>query len=384
MHTTMNKFSRPLTILCAAAVMSTAACGSDQDTEATNSGASDSTFAATLGTAVPGYESPVDLSVRSVPRGEASTYVVEQGGTIRLVGTDGRPGSLAADLSSLTRERGERGLLGLAFSLDGGTAYVDYTDRRGRTQVDALDVAPDGTFDIGSRRNIYELDQPYPNHNGGDLIMSPDGASLFVFTGDGGAAGDPDRVALDPNSQLGKIVRIDLDPAGSFPSSVWAMGLRNPWRAYLDPTTQDLWIADVGQDTWEEIDVVPLARSEGVSFGWSAYEGTHSFNADQRDAHAAHPEIAPIYTYKHENDNCSISGGAVYRGSSIPVAGTWYVFADFCSGNVQALCVTPERTSCGISAVGRVDAPVAVLPDASGELWVVSHSGSLVPILPAA
>jgi glucose/arabinose dehydrogenase len=285
-----------------------------------------------------------------------------------------------ADLSSLTEEDGEQGLLGLAFSADGSTAYVNYTDLDGNTTVDSIAVNPDGSFDLASRETIYQLDQPYRNHNGGDLILSPDGRYLFIFNGDGGSADDPDRYALDPASQLGKIVRIDLEAGIDGPATIWASGLRNPWRAYLDPETEDLWIADVGQGEWEEINVVPLANLEGVSFGWSAYEGTEPFNDDQLEAHQAYTEIMPIHTYPHENNDCSISGGAVYRGSAIPSEGTWYVFSDFCSGNVRALCITDERSSCGVISLGTVESSVAVLPDAQGELWVISLAGRLVPI----
>jgi glucose/arabinose dehydrogenase len=348
--------------------------------------ADDAAFPAVLGEPATGYLSLVDLAVRRTNDGNAATYAVEQGGMIRLVADGGAPGEVMADLSLLTRERGERGLLGLAFSSDGSTAYVNYTDLDGRTTVDALPVGDDGAFDVSARETIYTLDQPYNNHNGGDLILSPDGRYLFVFNGDGGSADDPERLALDPTTELGKIVRIDLDARGDDARaeeavSIWASGLRNPWRAYLDPETQDLWVADVGQNMWEEINVLPLDDLQGVSFGWSAYEGTEGFNEDQLDAHSAYPEVRPIHTYPHENEDCSISGGAVYRGESVAAVGTWYLFSDFCSGAVRALCVTPERTSCGVETIGKVENPVAILPDASGELWVVSLSGRLVPII---
>lgn len=368
-----------------ASAMALAACGGSTNESSvsvpasTENTSSDSpSFAATLGSPVAGYGSLVDLAVRTAD-GTSTTYVVEQAGTIRIMERDGRPGPIAADLTLFTRENGEQGLLGLVFSPDGATAYVNYTDRKGRTTIVGLDVAADGTFDITNKKVIYTLDQPYPNHNGGDLVMSPDGRYLFAFHGDGGAAGDPDRDALDPTTDLGKIVRIDLE--ADYTSSVWASGLRNPWRVYLDPVTNDLWIGDVGQDTWEEIDVVPLNDSQGVSFGWSAYEGTEPFNADQTSAHEALRNVSPIHTYRHENDDCSIAGGAVYHGSKIPTVGTWYVFSDFCSGRVQALCSTPERTSCGVVDIGRVPQSVAVLPDAEGELWVLSHGGEIVPLI---
>lgn len=348
-------------------------------TDASNSETSAAVFPATVGEPVSGYGSLVDFAVRTDESGQGSTYAVEQSGTIRLVGPNGEPGVVVADLSNLTDESGEQGLLGLAFSVDGQVGYVNYTDLDGRTVVDAFDIDSDGSFLIDSRRTIYTLVQPYRNHNGGDLLVSPDGRHLLVFNGDGGSANDPERVALDPNSDLGKIMQLDLD--GAAVPTVRASGLRNPWRASLDPKTNDLWIADVGQNEWEEINVVPFDESEGVSFGWSALEGTVVFNADQSDVNAELPQIVPIHTYPHEDEDCSVSGGAVYRGSSIDAVGTWYVFSDFCSGNVRALCVTDARQACGVVSIGDVGGSVAVLPDSSGELWVLSQSGRLVPII---
>ena len=379
-------------LICAVLVLTASACATSSEpidaeptdtTDTVDGSATETTFRATVGEPVAGYRSVVDLAVRRVGD-SGTTFAVEQNGTIRLVEENGRPGSEVADLSSLTEEDGEQGLLGLAFSVDGKTAFVNYTDLDGNTTVDAIAVAADGTFDLASRRTLYTLEQPYRNHNGGDLILSPDGRYLFVFNGDGGSADDPDRFALDSTSQLGKIVRIDLEASGDDSATIWASGLRNPWRAYLDSETDDLWIADVGQNEWEEVNVVPFEESEGVSFGWSAFEGTAPFNDDQLEVHQSYTEVSPIHTYPHENDDCSISGGAVYRGSSIPAEGTWYVFSDFCSGHVRALCVTDERTPCGVVGLGTVESSVAVLPDARGELWVVSLSGQLVPIVPAA
>lgn len=394
----MRRHRKHLTaaIATTAVIFAASACGSESESATESSSQVDPStsevptaeadspgFPGALGEPVAGYTAIVDLAPRIASDGSASTYAVEQAGTIRLVGDGGAPGALMADLTDLTRERGEQGLLGLAFSPDGSTAYVNYTDRDGNTTVDVLAVNADGSLAKESRRTIYTLEQPYRNHNGGDLIVSPDGLHLFVFNGDGGSADDPDRYALDPNSQLGKIVRIDLGESGSEAASIWSSGLRNPWRAHLDPETEDLWVADVGQNLWEEISVVPLADSEGASFGWSAYEGTEVFNEDQMDRHASLAEVTPVYTYPHENGDCSISGGSVYRGTAIPSSGTWYVFSDFCSGNVRALCVTEERTPCGVVSLGTVEESVAVLPDANGELWVLSLSGRMVPIVAA-
>jgi glucose/arabinose dehydrogenase len=260
-------------------------------------------------------------------------------------------------------------------------AYVNYTDLEGDTVIEAFDVGAEGDFDPSSRRITYTLAQPYANHNGGELLLAPDGASLLVFTGDGGSADDPERLALDPNSQLGKIVQLDLSSDNPVPRTV-ASGLRNPWRASYDATTDRLWIADVGQNLWEEINAVAYSDLEGTSFGWSAFEGTVPFNDDQLSRHQALTAVEPIHTYPHENDDCSISGGFVYRGDAIAHTGTWYLFADFCSGIVRALCADENDMSCGVIELGKVPNAVGILPDASGEPWVLSIDGFLVPLLP--
>lgn len=372
-------------IFATAALLTVGAC-SDSTSPRTSPGAAtgDAVFAATLGDPVNGYGLLDDLAVRRTSDGTASNYAVEQDGIIRLVGPNGTPGPIMADLTASTFARSERGLLGLAFSLDGSTAFVNYTNLEGNTVVESMNVTSDGSFDMSSRRTIFSLDQPFPNHNGGELMVTADGESLLVFTGDGGSQGDPERVALDESSLYGKIVRLDITSADpSDTATIWASGLRNPWRAFFDPITKDLWIADVGQNMWEEINVVPFDASRGVSFGWSAFEGTVPYNEDQLARNETFDQVTPVYTYPHEGDDCSISGGAVYRGSSIDVTGTWYVFSDFCSGNVRALCVTDDRQECGLISLGRVEQSVGVVTDAAGELWVLSLTGQLVPIVQA-
>ncbi|MEY4225081.1 MAG: hypothetical protein RIS33_2015 [Actinomycetota bacterium] len=330
---------------------------------------------ATLGVPVPGWDQPVDLVVwRS-----SETHVVERPGVIRRMNDDGAPGAVLLDISDATKAEGERGLLGLAYSLDGTRAFVNYTDLVGSTIVARFDVRDDGTFDIASRRQLLEIGQPYPNHNGGDLLVTPDGADLLVFTGDGGAGGDPDRYALDPTSLLGKIVR--LDPTSDAPEpEIWSVGLRNPWRVSVDPATDRLWIADVGQNDVEEINVVSLADLRGASFGWSAYEGNRPYNDDQLERHSTYRSIDPVLEYEHENGDCSVSGGTVVRNDDITAIGDWYVFSDFCSGVVRALCVN-GTTECGLLALGKVPSSVGVLSDHTGRPWVLSLDGFVVPVV---
>lgn len=294
---------------------------------------------------------------------------------------DGTPGAVLLDITALTRAEGERGLLGLAYSPDGTRAFVNYTDLDGNTVVARYDVADDGTFDTTSRRELLTIDQPYANHNGGDLVITPGGDDLFVFTGDGGSGGDPDRESLAATSLLGKVVR--LDPLAEAPEpEIVAVGLRNPWRVSVDPFTSDLWIADVGQGELEEVNYVDLGDLRGSSFGWSAYEGTREFNTDQLDAHRAYREVMPVFEYEHVDGDCSISGGAVIRDDTVEVVGDWYLFSDFCSGVVRALCVEPGGLdTCGLLALGKVPSSVGVLADHRQRIWVLSLDGLLVPVI---
>ncbi len=352
--------------------------------------------AATLGAAVARADQPVDVAVR--PGTPPVAYLVERPGRVRVLDAAHQPGRVVLDISDDTEAQGERGLLGLAFSADGSHAYVNFTTNGGDTNVDEYRVNPDGSFDEASRRSVYAVDQPYGNHNGGDLATGPDGL-LYVFTGDGGSANDPERVALDLASPLGKILRIDPTPSadGSFTvpadnpfvtvdgalGEIWAVGLRNPWRAAFDDATGDLWIADVGQNEWEEISVGWAAEgrdaARGVSFGWSAFEGTHRFNEDQ----PAEGHTPPIFEYPHGELGCSISGGLRYRGADIASLQGWYVFTDYCSGLVRALEVLPDRTAGRVVELGSVPAAVAVVADARGELVVLSLDGDIVPVVPA-
>lgn len=340
--------------------------------------AAEPTFSATLGAPITDYVDPVDIAVRN--SATPQSYIAERDGTVFELASDGTKGSQVLNISDLTIAQGEQGLLGLAFANDGSTAYINYTDLDGNTVIASFAVSADGTFDESSQNIITTIKQPYPNHNGGDIMVDADGA-LYVFMGDGGLANDPDRFALDVTSPLGKIWKLTQTDGQWNTGESWAVGLRNPWRASLDPVTNDLWVADVGQDNWEEINVVPFDQVQGVSFGWSAREGTNEFNADQQALHETFTAVEPVYEYEHVDNNCSISGGVVYRGSQVPVAGTWYIFSDYCSGKVQALCVDKQRQNCGIVDLGSVERSVGVVADAQGEVWVLSQNGLIVPIV---
>jgi glucose/arabinose dehydrogenase len=331
-------------------------------------------------------------------QGDRALYVTEQVGRVRTV----RDGNLDAqpvlDLTADVGSGGERGLLGLAFAPDGSKIYVYYTNRDGDIRVDEYAMAGN-SVDAGSRRQVLAVDHPpAPNHNGGQTSFGPDG-KLYLGLGDGGAAGDMGTGhAEGGNAQsldtlLGKILRIDPTPSAgaayTIPSDnpfadggglreIWSYGLRNPWRFSWDRKTGDMWIADVGQNQWEEVDFVAGGRGAGTNFGWNRVEGTHEFSG-QAPANAA----APIYEYSHSGGGCSVSGGYVYRGAKIPDLRGAYVFTDYCDSALRAL------TERGGKLAGQRDLGVkgnqitAFGEGQDGELYVLSQGDGLQRIDPA-
>lgn len=248
---------------------------------------------------------------------------------------------LAADLASGETEvvldltddvsvGGERGLLGLAIDPDGERLYANHTDPAGDTVVRSWafeDGRPAGSAGDGVVH--LEVDQPYPNHNGGHLAFGPDGR-LWIGTGDGGSAGDPDGNAQDPSSLLGKMLRVQPAADGSGDPEIWGVGLRNPWRYSFDRETGRLWIADVGQNSTEEVSVVEPDATD-PNFGWPLVEGDQPFAGEPDPAF-----VSPVVTYGHDQ-GCSITGGYVYRGEDVASLQGWYLFGDFCGGFVRAV-----------------------------------------------
>ena len=338
-------------------------------------------------------ESPTALAVR---RGDPTLFITSQPGMIYAVRQGADP-VLVLDLSGETQSGGEQGLLGLAFSADGGTAYVNRTIADGSGQVEAFDLDSGGTFEPASRRIIITIPHPeMANHNGGSLVLGPDNM-LYIGTGDGGGSGDQFRNAQNLTSLLGKILRIDVSstarggyniPAdnpfyamSSKRNEIWAYGLRNPWRFSFDRLTGDLWIGDVGEYNREEIDVVLADDGAGraANFGWSAYEGTTRLNEDQD----ASGRIDPVHEYSHDGRSASVIGGFVYRGRAIPGMYGAYLFGDTTSGTISALRIDKNgRTN--VAPVGSVDTISSFGEDHDGELYALSYSpGKVYRLAPA-
>ena len=337
------------------------------------------------------FDKPVDLAIRT---GDPSLYIVEQSG--RVVRSIDATSTIVADVSDRITAGAERGLLALTFSPDGTFAYFDYTDRGGDTVIAQYPVAADGAIDISRERAILQIDQPYSNHNGGDLEFGPDGM-LYVSLGDGGSANDPQRRASDTFNLLGKLLRIDpaqdfgdvaylVPPDNPFADGVngapevWSWGLRNPWRFAFDSTNGDLWIADVGQNRYEEIDHVESIdganAGRAVNFGWSAFEGTNRFNDNVTDAGDT---TFPVLTYEHGSDGCSVSGGVPYHGVAIPELEPAYVYSDYCSGKLWAYDQAGQRNLLLLDQLGSVSS-VRAGPD--GEIYILELGGRVSRLSP--
>ena len=335
------------------------------------------------------FDQPVDAATRP---GFGEVYVAEQPG--RVVAVTDLSSDVVLDIADLTEARGEQGLLGLAFHPTDDLAYVNFTDNGGDTVIAEFAIDPaTGLFDRDSYREVLTIDQPYTNHNGGQLAFGPD-QLLYVGVGDGGSAGDPERHALDLSSRLGKILRIDPRADGDEPYTVpadnpfvgdaaadptiWAYGLRNPWRFSFDPVTGDLWVGDVGQGDFEEINrstgTDRRNAARGVNFGWSAFEGFERFNDDQSAAGA----VAPLFVYDHAGGRCSVTGGTVARGDTVADLAGWYLFGDYCSGQIWALDPTAPPSEPRVVELATLSEVVAITSGPEHEVYAVSNGGTVV------
>jgi glucose/arabinose dehydrogenase len=284
----------------------------------------------------------------------------------------------------------EQGLLGLAFHpewAENGRLFVYYTDRKDHSHVVEYQLAPGAdTIDPRSAREIYFHEQPYSNHNGGHLEFGPDG-KLYLGLGDGGAAGDPLKAGQDPEQELAKLLRFDVDAdidADRPAAEIVAMGLRNPWRFDFDGKTGDLYIGDVGQDAWEMVYVVPAGQIDGKNFGWSVSEGRHCYERRRCDMSTFTP---PVTDYSHEI-GCSVTGGVVYRGAALPALDGVYFYADYCTAILRSFrwaeggirqhwdwrpVLDPEGQLSQISSFGL---------DEAGEVYVLSLGGTIWKLAP--
>jgi glucose/arabinose dehydrogenase len=328
-------------------------------------------------------ESPVGMALR---KGDDGIYFIEQTGRVRVLRGSRMDPNPVLDVSSQIKAGGEQGLLGIAFSPDGNFLYLDYTDTRGDTHIAEFAVR-NGRPDPSSQRNVITIAQPFANHNGGQLAFGPNGG-LYIALGDGGSAGDPQGNGQNLGALLGKILRIDPRPSGGRPygiprdnpfagragarPEVWDYGLRNPWRFSFDPDTKDLWIADVGQGDWEEIDHEPAGRG-GRNYGWNRLEGTHRFEGD-----APPGAVAPVLEYNHDGGACTVIGGSVYRGDAIPDLRGAYLYGDYCLGFIKAVPATGgSPRDLGIN----VPSLTSFGTDQRGELFALSGQGQVFRIV---
>ena len=350
---------------------------------------------------VDGLDSP--LAAVNAGDGSNRLFVVEQAGRIRIV----RDGALVETPFLDIRERiasgGEQGLLGLAFAPAFPTdprLFVNYTDLNGDTVVSSFTVpaATPDRADPGSERIVLQFDQPFANHNGGDLLFGPDG-NLYIPTGDGGSGGDPRGNGQSLTTLLGKLLRIRVGPAdGSGPAytippdnpfandpsarpEIFAYGLRNPWRNSFDRGTGDLWIGDVGQGAWEEVDVIRGGDpgSGALNFGWNIMEGRHCFAADNCNQAGL---TLPVAEYDH-GFGCAVVGGYVGRDPSQPAMNGGYLYADECSGNMWILDAAHPEAHAPVLVLKSGKTISSFGEDEAGALYVTGlSSGELLRIVP--
>jgi len=340
-----------------------------------------------------GLRSPLYLT--HAGDGSGQLFVVEQSGTIRVIVNGALLEKPFLDITNRILSGGERGLLGLAFHPNhrkNGRFFVNYNRRDDGATVLAEYRRQGLALQAGTEERILMVvPQPYANHNGGMVTFGPDGF-LYIGRGDGGSRGDPQNRAQNTAELLGKILRIDVDAAppygipadnpfaraGGRPE-VFAYGIRNPWRFSFDRETGALWLADVGQYKWEEIDLV----TRGGNYGWHITEGNHCY-LPEKDCPVV-GQIMPVFEYGHDQGRCSVTGGYVYRGRNVPALKGLYLFGDFCSGEVFAIPAAKaviqgsgppvlRKSGMKISSFGE---------DEAGEVYVVDHTGGVYRVGPA-
>jgi glucose/arabinose dehydrogenase len=352
---------------------------------------------------VSGFSAPV--GVTNARDGSGRLFVVEQTGAVRIVKDGSVLPTPFIDLSRSVSGGGEQGLLGLAFHPSyktNGKLYLSYTDLNGTSVIREYRVSGSDPDRVDGRtgRTLLRVKQPYENHNGGHIAFGPDGY-LYIGFGDGGSGGDPGNRAQSLSTLLGKLLRIDVDRrtgslAYGIPSTnpyvgrsgldqIWAYGLRNPWGFSFDRATGDLWIGDVGQSAWEEVDRALAVRGRnagrGLNFGWRVMEGAHCYGPSSGCVSTG--KTLPLTEYEHSAGRCSITGGNVYRGKAYPDLVGAYLFGDYCSGEIwyvdrgAARGVAPQRaldTNASITGFGEDQAGELYLTDAAGTLYRITDS----------
>lgn len=383
--------SHPLSLIF---LLAASSCGSEFTI--VTPGPPDGTAALGLQEVAAGLAFPLYLTA---PADDPRLFVVEKGGRIRIIKDGGLLAAPFLDLTGQVSTGNEQGLLGLAFPPDyaaTGRFVVHYTDPAGDTRLSGFRASADPDLaDPGSETVLLAVDQPYANHNGGQIAFGPDG-HLYLGLGDGGSSNDPAGTGQSLADLLGSLLRLDLAGGSAYAvpadnpfvglegarPEVWSWGLRNPWRFSFDRGTGDLYIADVGQSRWEEIDVARAAEGagRGLNFGWQRMEGRHCTAGVSCDREGL---TLPVLEYGH-GEGCSVTGGYVYRGSAIPALRGHYFYADYCAGWVRSFRLE------GGEAVDQAGWPTlrpgGAIPsfgeDAAGELYLLTADGRVLRIVP--
>ncbi len=337
-----------------------------------------------------GLQDPLYLTS---PAGDPRLFVVEQPGRIRIIAHGKRLTAPFLDIADKVKSGGERGLLSVAFHPDyanNGFLYVNYTNRAGDTHIERYTVSSDpDRADQDSAKLLLKIEQPYANHNGGLNLFGPDGM-LYIGMGDGGAAGDPHGNGQNLKTLLGKMLRIDVnkgDPYAIPPDNpylgrkdargeIWAYGVRNPWRYAFDRKQNLMYIADVGQNKIEEINVAPAAQPR-LNYGWNILEGSSCFSLLFSRSCNKSGLVLPVLEYDHDQ-GCSVIGGFVYRGRAIPELAGHYFYSDYCTGFLKSFKYAggkaTEQRDWRVGEIGNV---LSFGEDAGGELYIMSDKGSV-------
>ncbi len=308
--------------------------------------------------------------------------------------------------SDVSRKGNEEGLLGLAFDPDfqvNGRYYVNFTDKEHFTRIERFTSEDHASTDVATGEVVLRFKQPYENHNGGWIAFGPDGM-LYIGNGDGGAGNDPHNNAQSLNTLLGKMLRIDVSPNQGYKvpadnpfvgnkdakPEIWAYGLRNPWRCSFDRKTGDLWIGDVGQDKWEEVDFTAKGKGAGANFGWRLREGAVATPTGGVGGDAPAGAIEPVYVYPHggsPKEGLSVTGGYVYRGPIAELQGR-YVFGDYQSARIWSFILKDgnaadftDLTAALQPGGGRIPLISSFAEDNQGNLFIVDHSGSVYQVV---